>query len=1161
MKRRDFLKVAGFTVLLGKTVRAFPELFKPVLIFNEKLCIGCRACMAACQLENGAEPETNLFWIGERETGKYPDTKIKFHQERICRECLEHPCLEACPFGAISVRRGGVVHIDIERCTGCERCEDACPYGAISFEDGKAKKCEMCFERISRGDIPRCVSVCPSGALVFGNLLKPEGKLRELLNSNGKLEKELSRYLQASVNVKPRKPLTFQETKKPEGERTVNTVCLACNARCGLRVSVKGDRIVQVDGNPYHPYNRAMEGIPYETPVSESFRYPSTTCAKPQMDNDYLHNPYRIRMPLKRVGPRGSGKFRAISWEQLIREVCDGGYLFREIGDSSYYPGIRDVLSDEPIDPEAPELGSRRNQIVWFTGRSQGGRSHFIKRWLYGSVGSVNYISHTDICGIGFRMGNYALTDGREVELKADFLNCKYMLVFGANLYSALQPGVNTSGSIISRRVASGDLKVVIADPRAPKAVSHAHRWLPVKPTKDGSLALGMLRVMLENGWYDKDFLSIPSLKEAGKEGRRTFSNASHLVIVDERHPESGRFLRNKDLKLKGNPDEPIVIDRKTGKAVPSSKARRALIEWEGELNGIKVKTAFLLMKESVFEHSLEFYSSDCGIPAGEIRETAREFYENAPYAAAFAYHGGGNYVGGTYASYAIAMLNAIVGNVNRKGGYIGKGKGAAKWQTGIYDLKQFPGRRKPKGIKISREKAVYEKTKEFRERGYPSKLPWFSFTKGGLSVSAISGIDRRYPYPIKVLITYFSNIIYSMPGGERFIETLKDRKRVPLHISIDTTVNETNIYADYIVPDITYLEGHYGFLTPHAPGCHFTAVRTPVFKPLTGKTGDGRSFCMENFIIDVSRYLGLPGFGEKAIRGKDGKLYPLLKPEDYYLRGISNLARNANVKDAPAEEVRYVERNYPVSRHRGILSEGEWRKVCTVISRGGVFTESSPFDEEGNFLFGFDRVCIWNERLGTSRNSLTGEKFWGTVKHCISTDYSGKPIEKLDETYPFTLITYKSALHTQSRTICYRQALVYEPDFELKVNPVDAEKLRLKDGDRVRIVSRSNGKGFTVTVRITELVRPGTLAYSHHFGHWQHGASKINVIKGEEVFLGGERVVRGNELIPDRKRGSGICPNRLTRLDEKMFNLPLVDPLGGIPDFSSTRVRIEREA
>ena len=1174
MERREFLKLAGLTVLVGAGVELpvgganSKELFKPVLIFDQGKCMNCKACMGACQLEHGLNetPEVNLFWMKESEVGRYPKAKLVFHQDKICHNCYDHPCVEACPYGALSVGDGGVVTVDEEKCTGCGRCVPACPYGAIVLDrSNKARKCDLCFERaVKEGGLPRCVAVCPSGALVFGNLYRLEGPLAQLLKDRPEVRKALlkSHYAELVPKVEAGNPYLYPpKVGKIKGDRVVNTVCLACNARCGLRVGVSGKRLLQVDGNPYHPYNRSGKELPYGAPLKEGLESVATTCAKPQMDNDYLHNPYRITQPLKRVGKRGEGKFKPISWEQLIREISEGGQLFKEIGDDRHYPGIKECLSDEPVDPKDPYLGTKRNQIVWFTGRSQAGRSHFIKRWLYKAIGSTNYIAHTDICGIGFRMGNYALSDGKQVEFKADYWNAKYMLVFGSNIYSAQQPGVNTSGAIIARRIASGELKLVLVDPRAPKAIAHAHDWIPVKPTKDGPLAMGFIRVMLENGWFDADFLSLPNASAAEKVGRNVFTNATHLVIVDENHPEAGRFLRVKDLKgLEGKGEDEVVIDPETGKPVPASSVDRALLEWEGELEGVKVKTAFKLMKESVMAHPLSFYAEESGVPEEKIKAVAKEFWEHAPYAVAFAYHGGGNYVGGLYASYALAMMNALVGNVNRKGGYLCRGKGAAKWQTGLYDLKNFPGAKKPEGVKVSREKAYYEKTREFKEKGYPSKLPWFPFTKGGLSVSAISGIDQKYPYPVKVVITYFSDLIYSMPGGKRFVETLSDPDKVPLYVSVDITINETNVYADYIVPDVTYMEGHYGFLTPHAPGCWFTAVRTPIFEPLVGKTSDGRPFCLETFLIDVARYLKLPGYGEKAIPGKDGKLYPLIKPEDYYLRGIANLAENAKVEPANDEEVRFVEENYPVAKFKELLPQQQWRKVCTVLVRGGVFKPvEETFDEKGNFKFGIPKVHVWNERLGTTRNSLTGERNWGTLKYQPSTDYFGTPVEKLDASYPFTVITYKSALHTQSRTIVYNQALVYDPDFDLKMNPADAEAMGLKDGDRVRVYSPSNGKGVVTKVKVTNLIRPGTVAYSHHFGHWQHGASPVFVENAPSVFLGGDKICNGNWTKVDPRRGVGVTMNLLTRRDPKLFDLPLVDPICGIPDFSSTRVKIEK--
>ncbi|AZV46988.1 molybdopterin oxidoreductase [Nautilia sp. PV-1] len=1152
MKRREFLKLGGLSIFLGSTLKGaainVEDDFLPVLIYDKSRCMDCKACMAACQLEKDLPVKTLLFKMSENEEGSYPHARLNFELENMCKECLHKPCKDACQYNAIKIE-DSVVLIDENRCeASCAQnnppCVASCPHDAIVI-DGKAKKCDMCFSRITKGDIPRCAAVCPAGAIIYGNLKKPEGALKELLNNNPRLKYILLQHHHTFVEgAKYSNPYVYPEQNRPKTEKVAHTVCLDCNARCGLRVGINGNKIVQVDGNPYHPYNRSFNQITYDTPVKDSMKYAAGTCSKPQMVNDYINNPYRILKPLKRAGKRGEGKFVEIEWEDLINEIANGGKNFKHLGDDRYYPGIKDILSDEPIDKNAPELGPKRNQFVWFTGRSQGGRSHFIKRWFLNSVGSKNYIGHTDICGIGFRMGNYIFTDGREVELKADFENSKYMLIFGANIYSALQPGVATSGAMIARRVANGELKIVLVDPKAPKAVHVAHRWVPVKPTKDGALAMAMIKIMLKNGWYDEKFLKLASQKSAEKAGRKTYSNAAHLVITDGEH--EGEILKASHLK-KGS-DEEIVIQN--AKPVFASDADNPELFWKGEIEGFKCESVFSLLQKEVNRHSLEFYSKECGIDVSEIETLAREFWQNAPKSVAFAYHGGGNYVGGAYSSFAIAILNALVGNVNRKGGYLGKGKGAGKWREGKYDLKKFDGMLKPKGVKISREKAKYEHSSEFKKHGYPSKLPWFEFTKGGLSVSAISGIDLKYPYPAKIVFAYFSDFIYSMPGGYRFKQTLKDHNKVPLFVSIDTTVNETNIYADYIIPDITYMEGQYGFLTPHAPGGHFTGVRTPLIDAQTPKINN-RPICLETFLIDLALKLNLPGYGEKAIKDKNGNYYPLYKAEDYYLRGIYNLALTSGVK-GNKEDVTAVEKNYPVSRYKDMFSKDEWTALCSVVARGGVFKNNSWFDKNGNYTFGFEKIYLYNERLAKSTNTITGQKYYGGLKYPDFVTYRGK---KLPED-GFNITTYKSSLHTQSRTICYERALFYEPDFELKVNPDDARRLGLKEGDEV-IIDNMQNKKLKTKVKITNFVTEGNVAYSHHFGHWQHGASEIEIKNAKNILKGGAEVCKGDKVLSNPTRGVGITPNLITYLDKDMYDLPLLDLLGGIPDFSSTKVKI----
>jgi len=230
-------------------------------------------------------------------------------------------------------------------------------------------------------------------------------------------------------------------------------------------------------------------------------------------------------------------------------------------------PGLKELDSDSPISPAAPELGPKRNALVFMTGRLQSGRKEFIDRFVKHSFGSINRIGHTDICGLGFRMGNFAFTGGKAVELKADPWGAEYILVFGANIYEALQPGLNTYGAALANRHSRGEVKFVIVDPRAQKASCHAHRWVPIRPGQDGAFALGLVRWMLENSRYNRPFLEAPNEDAARKLGNGAYVNATHLVICDEGHPRNGRFLRVRDLggAIQGKEDHYVVLSKGGG--------------------------------------------------------------------------------------------------------------------------------------------------------------------------------------------------------------------------------------------------------------------------------------------------------------------------------------------------------------------------------------------------------------------------------------------------------------------------------------------------------------------------------------------------------------------------------------------------------------------
>lgn len=962
----------------------------------------------------------------------------------------------------------------------------------------------------------------------------------------------------------PRKAQKAAATQLDKGTKVVHSVCLGCNSRCGVRAVVDGGRLVKQSGNPYHPYNSRFEPIPYDTPVAKSIGLPSPVCGKSQDGPSYVYSPYRILKPLKRAGPRGSGKFEPIEWDQMIREIANGGKLFAGLGEDRIVPGVKDLNSDAPIDTAAPELGPVRNQFVFIGGRDQNARKEFSDRFVKQALGSVNRLGHTDICGIGFRMGNWAMSEQKEVEFKADPVHAEYILVMGANIYEALQPGVNTYAATVANRSSAGRVKFTIVDPRATEASTHADDWIAIKPGQDGAFSMGLIRWIIDNDRHNKAFLSAPNPKAAEKLGHGCYSNASHLVIVEPGHKNARKFLRISDLfpSITGDEGAKYVV-LGAGGAVAFDKTDEAALDAEAVVKDasgkeIRVATSFNLMVKGVREHSLAEYAALSGVDVDAIVRTAREFTSHGTRVAVTQYHGAGNYLSGTYASYPVALLNVLIGSIDRKGGYMKPGGGLAPWNRGLYDLVAIPGERKPQGPAISRERFAYEKTTEFKKAGYPSKRPWYPFSVGGLCVEAMSGIDQGYPYACKILFTYFFNPVYSIPGGYRYIETLKDAKKVPLHVSIDITVNESNLYADYIVPDVTYAEGHYGFLTPHAPAARFTGIRTPTIEPLTGRTADGRPYCEETLLIDLAKAVGLPGFGAGAIKGQDGKTHALDRAEDYYLRAIANVASGAKVAPASDDELAFVEGNYPIARYKGILPPAEWRQVSYALARGGVFTARYPdvFDGEKH-KYGIKRVAVYNETLATTRNSISGEYFPGTLKYTPPVTPKGRSIEAIDKDYPFSPVTHKMSLHAQSRTVLSSVSMEVVPTNYVQMLESDAKRLGFKDLDRVRLISRSNPKGITGQVKLTGLVRPGTVGVSFHYGHTQFGASRLEVRDAASVFLGEKDVTDGLGLKPNPTMGAGLNFNAVARLDEDFGNTPLVDVCGGIPDFSSTRVKI----
>lgn len=147
-------------------------------------CVGCGSCSVACKLWNNLKYDQNPSKAGDEglaaegwtavrrvETQKGGEAVWRFVKNQ-CLHCHEPACASACFSRAIKKTAEGPVVYDEKLCVGCRYCMLACPFNIPKYEWDKVfprvRKCQMCASRVSNGETPACVGVCPAGALTFG---------------------------------------------------------------------------------------------------------------------------------------------------------------------------------------------------------------------------------------------------------------------------------------------------------------------------------------------------------------------------------------------------------------------------------------------------------------------------------------------------------------------------------------------------------------------------------------------------------------------------------------------------------------------------------------------------------------------------------------------------------------------------------------------------------------------------------------------------------------------------------------------------------------------------------------------------------------------------------------------------------------------------------
>ena len=237
----------------------------------------------------------------------------------------------------------------------------------------------------------------------------------------------------------------------------VPTTCFNCESACGLLAYVdkETDQIRKFEGNPYHPGSRGRN------------------CAKGPATINQITDPDRILYPLKRDGKRGEGKWKRVSWDEVLDDIAGR---------------IRKALQEK-----------RNNEVAYHVGRP--GHEGYANRILQ-SWGVDGHNSHTNICSAGARFG-YNIWHGYD-RPSPDHANAKFILLVSAHLESGHY--FNPHAQRIIEGMMKG-AKLAVMDPRLSNTASMSDFWMPTYPGTEAAVLLAMAKVILDEGLYNEPFL------------------------------------------------------------------------------------------------------------------------------------------------------------------------------------------------------------------------------------------------------------------------------------------------------------------------------------------------------------------------------------------------------------------------------------------------------------------------------------------------------------------------------------------------------------------------------------------------------------------------------------------------------------------------------
>jgi len=240
-------------------------------------------------------------------------------------------------------------------------------------------------------------------------------------------------------------------------EEIKKSVCMWCKGECGVLVKVRKGHLVDYESNPDYP---------------RKIFPPASACVRRKYAKEYVYHPERVRFPLKRVGERGEGRWKRISWEQALDEVAG------------------------KLDEMRSRYGPEALAVTFGTYRT-----HWEYKWRFCHVfGTPNITGGLNVCSGPRQSMAHAIVGNFPFYSISPNTKCIVLLGFEPN---PARP--RTLNSI--RTAKRNGAKLIVIDPRRTKSASEADIWLQLRPGTDCALLLGMIHVVINENLYDEDFV------------------------------------------------------------------------------------------------------------------------------------------------------------------------------------------------------------------------------------------------------------------------------------------------------------------------------------------------------------------------------------------------------------------------------------------------------------------------------------------------------------------------------------------------------------------------------------------------------------------------------------------------------------------------------